>query len=130
MVHKMLADEADERPAVVVAERPTRLARISRPLRQQFPGLAALFVSFPSRLFFLSAAYYLLLTGGVIFFHALAQPKTMPELFELPQWGLSFTTAWRRWDGVYFLRIARLGYNHPGLPPFFPLYPLLIRIAA
>jgi hypothetical protein len=130
MVHKMLADEAEERPAVAVAERPTRLARISRPLRQQFPGLGAVLVSFPSYLFSLSAGYYLLLTGGVIFFHALAQPQTMPELFDLSQWGLFFTTAWRRWDAVYFLQIARLGYNHPGLPPFFPLYPLLVRIVA
>lgn len=33
-----------------------------------------------------------------------------------------------RWDAIWYLAIAQLGYLHsPALPDFFPLYPLLIR---
>ena len=44
-----------------------------------------------------------------------------------PGWHNLFT-AWERWDGLWFLRIADAGYG--GTDPsaaFFPLYPLLIR---
>ncbi|MGH2740141.1 MAG: mannosyltransferase family protein [Actinomycetota bacterium] len=38
-------------------------------------------------------------------------------------------TAWERFDGLWFLRIATDGYvNGDGSAAFFPLYPLLIRI--
>lgn len=38
-----------------------------------------------------------------------------------------FLDAWTRWDGNYYLGIARFGYNRPDTYAFFPLYPLLIR---
>ncbi len=126
MAHGMLADE-EARAPVVLAERPGTLARVSRPLRRRFSRLAAPSLSVPTRLFLFSAGYYLLLTCGVIWLHALAHPQRAPGLFDLP---LAFTTLWRRWDGMYFLMIARSGYIHPALPPFFPLYPLLVRAAA
>ena len=38
-------------------------------------------------------------------------------------------TAWERWDALWFLRIAELGYSNSDLSAaFFPMYPLLIQI--
>jgi hypothetical protein len=34
---------------------------------------------------------------------------------------------WAHWDGVWFVRIASNGYEHPDSAAFFPLYPLLMR---
>lgn len=41
---------------------------------------------------------------------------------------LSATTVWARWDGIYYHRLATLGYDQV-TAVFFPLYPLLIRLA-
>jgi Gpi18-like mannosyltransferase len=41
--------------------------------------------------------------------------------------------AWNHWDAANYTRIAQHGYlslNHPFDPAFFPLFPLLMRIAA
>jgi hypothetical protein len=127
MAKRMLAADAEEHAPPAQVEWPTTRARVSRPLRQHFPRLADALASFPSRLFYLSAGYYLLLTSGTIWFHALAQPQAAPQAFNMV---LAFTTLWRRWDSVYFLQIARSGYSHPGLAAFFPLYPALVRLAA
>jgi hypothetical protein len=35
-----------------------------------------------------------------------------------------------RWDGIWYVTIAEHGYRRPGLTPFFPLYPLLMRVLA
>jgi Mannosyltransferase (PIG-V) len=44
-----------------------------------------------------------------------------------PGWH-NLVTAWERFDGLWFLRIAAHGYaNGDGSAAFFPLYPLLIR---
>jgi hypothetical protein len=44
-----------------------------------------------------------------------------------PGWHNLFT-AWERFDGLWFLRIAADGYrSHDGSAAFFPLYPLAIR---
>jgi len=38
--------------------------------------------------------------------------------------------AWTSWDGQWYLRIARLGYQTVDATAFFPLYPLLVRVVA
>src|SRR4051812_39892948 len=44
-----------------------------------------------------------------------------------PGWH-NLVTAWERFDGLWYLRIASGGYaNGDGSAAFFPLYPLLIR---
>jgi hypothetical protein len=35
-----------------------------------------------------------------------------------------------RWDGIWYVTIAEHGYRRAGLTPFFPLYPLLMRVVA
>ena len=37
---------------------------------------------------------------------------------------------WTNWDGQWYLRIARLGYERVAATAFFPLYPLLVRTFA
>ncbi|HEY7349832.1 MAG TPA: mannosyltransferase family protein [Ktedonobacterales bacterium] len=127
-----MAIEAGEgaRAPAALAERSSRLARISRPLRNRSPRFAALLASFPSRLFLLAAGYYLLLTCGSLWLHPQAQPQAAAGPLNLAQWGAAFTAAWRHWDSLFFLHIARSGYTDPGLAAFFPLYPALIRLAA
>jgi Gpi18-like mannosyltransferase len=34
---------------------------------------------------------------------------------------------WQRFDVIHFLRIAKMGYFHPDLSPFFPLFPMASR---
>ena len=126
MAEKVLVEEAAD-AAVALAERHPKLARVSRPLRRRVPRLVALLVSVPSRLFYLSAAWYLLLTFGTVI---VSQPQSLAPL-DLAHWGLAFTSVWRRWDALYFLRVAQDGYaHHRGLTAFFPLYPALVRVAA
>ncbi|GAA0576514.1 membrane protein [Paractinoplanes ferrugineus] len=37
---------------------------------------------------------------------------------------------WNNWDAIHYVRIAESGYHlGPGFPAFFPLYPLLIKLA-
>lgn len=41
----------------------------------------------------------------------------------------TIVTAWERWDGLWFLRIASEGYSAAdGSAAFFPLYPLLVGV--
>ncbi|GCF11951.1 mannosyltransferase family protein [Dictyobacter arantiisoli] len=41
----------------------------------------------------------------------------------------TYLLAWWRWDNVFYVRIAALGYHHqPGLTVFFPLWPATIRL--
>jgi hypothetical protein len=84
----------------------------------------ALLGSFPSRVFLLAAACYLLLTGVHVVF--LSQP--MPSGFV--GWASAFTSAWKSSDSYFFLHIARYGYTDQGLGAFFPLYPGLVRLVA
>jgi mannosyltransferase PIG-V len=35
---------------------------------------------------------------------------------------------WSRWDSVWYLEIANLGYTVPGSEVFFPLYPMVSRV--
>jgi hypothetical protein len=47
-----------------------------------------------------------------------------------PGWHNLFT-AWERFDGLWFLRIAAEGYRaHDGSAAFFPLYPFAIRVVS
>jgi hypothetical protein len=72
----------------------------------------------------LAAAYLMLAAITVVAW--LPQPET-PSLGKAVR-------LWRRWDIEWFLRIAREGYAGPhvdttGSPAFFPLFPMLIRLA-
>jgi Mannosyltransferase (PIG-V) len=58
--------------------------------------------------------------------HPVSVPGWPAHLFT-PGWHNLFT-AWERFDGLWFLRIADGGYaNADGSAAFFPLYPILIR---
>jgi hypothetical protein len=84
--------------------------------------------SFPSRVFFITGAGYLLLTW---FFYAVMSHQTPATLDHPTSWATIITTPWRHYDSHFFLHIAQHGYNSAyALPSFFPLYPLLIRIVA
>ncbi|HEY1799575.1 MAG TPA: hypothetical protein VGG46_01470 [Terriglobales bacterium] len=41
-----------------------------------------------------------------------------------------FFDAWLRFDTLWYLRIARFGYDRAGSIVFYPLYPILIRLAS
>jgi hypothetical protein len=54
-------------------------------------------------------------------------PQGWPASEVTPGWH-NLVTAWERFDGLWFLRIATAGYvDGDGSAAFFPLYPLLIR---
>jgi len=70
-----------------------------------------------SRMAFFLAAYVVVLVGDNITGKGNVPPHT-------------FLSSWMVWDGVYYLHIAQFGYVDYGNAVFFPLYPLLIRVAA
>lgn len=84
--------------------------------------------SFPSRVFFITGAGYVLLT----WFYYAAMSHQPPAILDHPtSWPTIITIPWRHYDSYYFLHIARYGYDTSyALPSFFPLYPLLVRIVA
>ncbi len=80
----------------------------------------------------------LLSVVGVVLFLAGLIPRTEDPLLR-PYFGLVPVTeglsgallgVWLRFDAVHFIRIAQSGYSDPDLAPFYPLYPLLIRLFA
>jgi hypothetical protein len=84
--------------------------------------------SFPSRVFFITGAGYLLLTW---FFYAAMSHQPPATLDHPASWATIITIPWRRYDSRFFLHIAQYGYDSAyALPSFFPLYPLLISIVA
>lgn len=84
--------------------------------------------SFPSRVFFITGAGYLLLTW---FFYAAMSHQPPATLDHPTSWATIITIPWRHYDSYYFLHIAQNGYDSAyALPSFFPLYPLLVRIVA
>ncbi len=85
---------------------------LTRPLR--------LLSSFPSRVFFAAALFYIALTG----LHLWLQGTSADSL---AGWGAQITASWRRFDTVFFLQVAHRGYTNQGLGAFFPLYPYLVR---
>jgi hypothetical protein len=57
-------------------------------------------------------------------------PASWPASPVTPGWH-NLVTAWERFDGLWFLRIATEGYvDGDGSAAFFPLYPLLIRFVS
>ncbi len=109
------------------------LEQINRPQRPGWPQrfrqsqVRALLTSFPSRLFFLVFIGYLLIT---FFYDAVLSQQPLAQLSNPSVLVLDVISPWRRFDSLYFLHIARSGYDLPRLPAFFPLYPLLVKIAA
>jgi hypothetical protein len=64
------------------------------------------------------------------------QGYALPGPVDVPGWAAhgitpgwhNVVTAWERFDGLWYLRIADAGYrNHDGSAAFFPLYPMLTR---
>ncbi len=48
---------------------------------------------------------------------------------ELSQWEEKLLGTWQHWDGLWYLKIAKQGYNdYDYSTAFFPLYPLVVRI--
>jgi Gpi18-like mannosyltransferase len=76
--------------------------------------------SFPSRVFFMAALFYIALTG----LHLWLQGASADSL---AGWGAQITASWRRFDTAFFLQVAHRGYTNQGLGAFFPLYPYLVR---
>ena len=60
-----------------------------------------------------------------------ASPAVSVPGWPAPQPGVGWHnlfTAWERWDALWFLRIAEVGYSDSDLSSaFFPMYPMLIR---
>lgn len=104
-------------PATTGARRPTAGAR-ARLLRAVHAGLPVLLAT-------RAALLLLALAGSWTVLHA--------PVADLP----SYLARWQRWDAVLFARLATFGYGgdpsrppDPGLPSFFPGYPLLLRAVA
>lgn len=98
--------------------------------RSRFANVAALFTSFPSRVFWVSAGGYFLLTCLYLLYTCTLQKPAAPVPHTLAAWGIAFTTAWRHWDAYFFLHVAQFGYTDQGLAAFFPVYPALVHLVA
>jgi hypothetical protein len=70
---------------------------------------------------------------------AIGEAAGIPQPVNVPGWlaptispgWQNLFTAWERFDALWFLRIATAGYTEgDGSAAFFPLYPMLIRIAS
>lgn len=70
---------------------------------------------------------------------AIGEAAGIPSPVNVPGWPAptitpgwhNLVTAWERFDGLWFLRIATAGYvEDDGSAAFFPLYPLVIRIVS
>jgi len=97
--------------------------------RQRYHQLAVgeLLNSFPSRVFVVSLACYMLLTW---FYYAALSHQT-PATFSDPTSLVTIITIpWRHYDSLFFLHIAHWGYTNQRLGAFFPLYPLLVKLVA
>ncbi len=125
--HTTMAEvkERAEAPAAL-----TERSSTGRPASLRRAGWAwskALLQSYPSRVFALTGVCYLLLTW---FYYAALSHQPPATLNNPASWVTIITTPWRRYDSYYFLHIAQFGYDTNRLPAFFPLYPLLVKIAA
>jgi hypothetical protein len=86
--------------------------------KSQSGGLGfVLLVYAASRLFFLVA--------GVLLARTIPESRFRPStIVDVP---LGTLNIWAHWDGGWYSLIAATGYESPGSPAFFPLYPLLMR---
>src|SRR5579871_5434252 len=91
----------------------------------------ALLGSFPSRVFLLALACYLVLTWLYVWAEgALLHQPGAPGILDFGGWARASAAAWARFDSYFFLHIAQFSYTDQGLGAFFPLYPLLARLFA
>jgi Mannosyltransferase (PIG-V) len=81
----------------------------------------------PLRVFLWSRALiWVAVLFGTTIFEAVPTAESLPEGIRNPGWALA---AWTRWDGGWFLTIARTGYFNPEQSTaFFPLYPGVTRV--
>ena len=133
-LHTTAVAEVVERTPAALEKQNSRAAVLPTVLpvekSSHFARLAALLTSFPSRVFWVSAGGYFLLTCLYLLFTFTLQRPTAPIPHSLAEWGISLTTAWRHWDAYFFLHVAQFGYTDQGLAAFFPLYPALVRFVA
>jgi Mannosyltransferase (PIG-V) len=112
----------DERPASVPAETEPERTRIRRGLTY----CLWVFLGLRAGLSILALAGVGLLPG----IDNSVGPPGWPASEVTPGWH-NLVTAWERFDGLWFLRIATEGYvDGDGSAAFFPLYPLLIRFVS
>lgn len=97
-------------------------------LASAYSSAARILLTFPSYVFLAASAFYLLLTCVHLWLASAVNPETLPTT--LTGWETAFTESWRRFDTIYFLKIAHRGYTNENIGAFFPLYPLLIRLVA
>ena len=112
-------DVATLAPAVL-GQRGSGTATIPTIAQRQHIRPLSLLSSFPSRVFWMAALFYIALTG----LHLWLQGASAASL---AGWGSQITASWRHFDTAFFLQVAHGGYSNQGLGAFFPLYPYLVR---
>src|SRR5215207_8065858 len=76
-------------------------------------------------LFVYAASRLFLLVTGTMLARTIPASRFRPStLGDAP---LGTLNIWAHWDGAWYSLIAATGYESPGSPAFFPLYPLLMR---
>jgi hypothetical protein len=115
-------------PAVVL-EKPISRPGVPTWQRRAGPSRAgALLRSVPSQVFLVALAGYIALT--LLHLWVTGVPSSQQSAPLTDWWPSAFTAAWRRFDSIFFLRVAQHGYTNQSIGAFFPLYPLLIRLFA
>lgn len=86
----------------------------------------------PRRMFGLEMLGYALVSRVIMaiagWYFSWAVPTSWPDFLT----GSKLFFPWAQWDGYHYARIAHHGYGDvgdPGISAFFPLYPLIMRIA-
>src|SRR5690349_8549184 len=107
---KQRTTDTDDLAAIepAVLEQHTNISNVPRwPGRARPSRARALLGSFPSRVFLLALLFYLTLTCLHIWFYHTA--SAAPGSWLLTDWGVAFTSAWRRFDSYFFLHVAQRG---------------------
>lgn len=121
---------AAERPALKIADEPQADVRPAGSIaKRAILHSCGVFLAMRLGLFVLGLVATALLPSS-------AQNADLPGAVSVPGWAAhaitggwhNIFTAWERFDGLWFLRIATHGYAaHDGSAAFFPLYPLATR---